>query len=128
MNRNDATRTLARLIGKGFAWEEDPKALTGDDREAARAEYREARQALEAAKAARDAREAELLAADAEFQRLRQAVRDADTRQGKASSGAHRDRLKVGTVDRLGRLGNVFCIVAAGDNWQEVVDKVKAKK
>lgn len=128
MNRNDATRTLARLIGKGFAWREDPKALTGEEREAARAEYRAARAAVDAAREARDARREAVLAADADYQATREAVKAADLRLTAASSGAHRNRLTVGSVTRLGGLGDVFNVTATGDNWQEVVDKVKAKK
>jgi hypothetical protein len=119
MNERQAIARLRKLIGPKLAYRVDHKAPTADEREVIRAKYDAAKQAADAAVAARKARYEQLLAGDAEYQRLKAEASAAETAATKARAGLHARRITVGRDQ-----GWIFSVVAEGDNWSEVVDKV----
>lgn len=104
--------------GTRFFYRVDPKAPDADERERLRAEFQRTRDAMRAADDARAKRLAEVLAADAEYQRLKAAHAEAK-RAHEAVPASHRYRISVGRDHQF-----FISTVAEGDNWSEVVDKV----
>ena len=119
MNRTQALAKLKKVLGKNLAYREDPAALVGDEREAAEVKRKVFRDLQKLFGELRDARRAEVLAADAEFQRLSAQYSAAREAANKASGDAYGRRITVGTSSDL-----FFHVKAEGDNWQEVVDKL----
>lgn len=123
MDQKAAVAKLRKLLGSGFAYRTNPKALTGELREQAVANSRAALQAAkEAEVAAAEKREA-ILAADTEYQRMLAEAKALRRAAVDASSVASQRRVTVG-LDR----GWCFSVQAEGDNWQEVVDAVATEK
>lgn len=122
MNKQQAMRELKRILGKRLMWREDPDAPVGEVREAAIAIATAARDASREASDAVNARSKALLAGDAEFQRLAAVAGKAREAMEKTRGAAHRHRITVGTDE-----GFAFAVKAQGDNWQDVVDQLKAK-
>jgi len=126
MERSTAVKKLAKMLGKGFGYRIDIKAPTPDERE-------EAKAALPAAVAERDRlkelkqkRYEAVLAADAEYQSLRQAHTEAHKKAGNLSSILHRRKITVGNSMNLGGFG-MFSVKAEGDSWEEVIEKLTKK-
>ena len=123
MNRTQALAKLKKVLGKKLAYREDPSALIGDDREAAEVKRKLLRDAQHIIRDALEARRVEVLAADAEFQRLSAQYRRTREAADKASGEAYARRIAVGTLIDIAGMG-AFSVKAEGDNWQEVVDKL----
>lgn len=123
MDKATAVRKLHKIIGKGFGYQLNPKALDKDGREAAKAELKTANAEKDRASAALEARRQELLAGDQDYQAKLVAYRAARKHAEKLSSQSYACRITVGTTDRVGGFG-FFHVKADGDNWQEVLDKV----
>lgn len=118
MNQKQAIAKLSKLIGPTFGYRVDPKAPDAEQREALHAAWAEAKARRDAAAEVRDARRAEVLRADAEYQRLKGEAAAAEAALERAGAGRWHYRVSVGRCSKL-----FFSVVAEGDNWQEVVDK-----
>ena len=123
MERIVAIRKLRKLIGKGFAYRINPKALTGEEREAAEAELKLATAEMVRVRAERDDRYKAILAADPEYQRLLAAHNEAYKRQKKLMGDVHSRKISVGDTSS----GFFYLVNAEGDSWEEVIDKLTAK-
>ena len=121
MERTTAIRTLGKLLGKHLAYRVDPKAPSSEEREAARTRSKELVDRKAAAHTALMARR-EALLQDPEYQSLMAAWREADKALSHNSGVMHHYKITVGTTDNL-----FFHVRAQGDNWEEVITKVKAK-
>lgn len=121
MNQTQAIAKLKKIIGKGFGYRVDPKALNAEERDAASIKARALREQKVAAEEAMQARRNEVLRGDATYQSLKieyEALRKAHE---VASRGLYRKRITVGHVSSM-----FFSVRADGDNWDEVVAKVAA--
>lgn len=123
MERAVALKRLERLLGKKLGWRINPKAPTQEEREAAKAELPLAIEDRNALKEQRHARYQEILAADSEYQRLYGAHKAASERVDKLSSITRHHKITVGTSNGL-----FFVVKAEGDSWEEIIDKLTAKK
>lgn len=123
MNRTDAFKKLKRILGKDFRYREDPRALVGEEREQAILAWRKALGASQAAEEAMKAKREELLR-DPEYLRLKAENLAAYEATKQTGSVTLARRVTVGTISGHGMF---FSIIAQGDNWQEVVDKLTAK-
>lgn len=123
MEKSTAVRRLHKILGKGFGYRENRKALDKEGREAARSELKAANAERESLRAAADARRNELLSGDQDYQEKLAAYRAARERAERLLSRTHSYRITVGTRSDAGGFG-FFHVKAEGDNWQEVYDKV----
>lgn len=117
MNQTQALAKLKQIIGPKLGYRIDKDAPGPDERERRRAEFLRTRDAMMEADKARAERLAEVLAADAEYQRLKAAHAEAK-RAHEAVPSYHRKRITVGRVGSM-----FFSVVADGDCWAEVVEK-----
>jgi hypothetical protein len=122
VNQKQALTKLGKLIGRQLAYRIDNKAPGPEERERRREAFLAAKAEAERTEAARVARLNEVLAADAEYQRLKAAAKAAADRRESMPSYRH----KRITVGRQGSM--FFTILADGDNWAEVVEKIEADK
>lgn len=123
MERAVALKKLRKILGGKFGYRFDPRAPDTDERNAAREEAKALSEHCKAAEAARDARRDALLAADDEYQRLKetaQALRDA---KETAWSVAHHYRVTVGTSS-----GMFFHVRAQGSSWEDVIKQLETKR
>jgi hypothetical protein len=125
MNITQAKAALIKLYGKKAAWRYNDRAFKGDEREALHAKLPELSAAYTQAKAAMDARRAELLR-DPEYQRLRKETARAEGEHSEALAGALHRRVTVGYMSGVAGL-EFFHVTAEGDNWQDAIDKARAK-
>lgn len=123
MNQTQAIKRLRALLGNSVAWRTNPEALTAEEKESYLQASPILRGVVEGLKVAVDRRRREILAGDAEFNRLRDALKAAE--EAKQSNSSRIMSYRV-TVGRAGSL--FFTVEAQGDNWEEVVAKVEAKK
>ena len=118
MNQAQAIAKLKKLIGPKFGYRVDPKAPDAEERERIRGLIALAADEVRIAEAARTAKREALLAGDPEYQRLK-AAHEAAKQRREGLPSVHHKRVTVG------RVGSVFfSVVADGDNWSEVVEKV----
>lgn len=124
MERKIAVMRLGKLIGKGFGYRVNAKAPTPEERAEARALLPAAIEERNALREKRRIRHEEILAADAEYQRLSAEARVADEKVGKISSTTRHFKFTVGRT-----IGNLFFqVMAEGDSWEDVIDKLAKKK
>ncbi len=123
MERSVAIKKLIKILGKSLGYQVDSKAPTREEREAAQAELPAANAERERLSKAREARMQALLAADQEYQSLMTAWKAARERADKLRSISHHHKIKVGTTNSM-----FFHVRAEGDSWEEVIDKLTAKK
>jgi hypothetical protein len=123
MNLAQARAAIRRLIGPKAMWRYDEGAPSADERVELRMALPVLESARESARVAVQRRKDELLAGDAEYQRLRQTWHDANNEAARGLASAHRYRVSVGKDTGL-----FFHILAEGDNWQDAIDKLKAKQ
>jgi hypothetical protein len=126
MNQTQALSALKKILGPKLGYRINPKAATAEEREEAQAQRPELRAAREAAQAAMEARRLAILEGDAEYQRLKaewtKAKKAAEENAGASTSY----RITVGTVSDVGGLG-FFHVKAEGDNWDDVITKLRDK-
>lgn len=122
MDRNVAIRKLARILGKTFGYQIDPKAPKRDEREAAQAALAGAIAERDAANAKRDARYRALLDNDPEYQVLKANALAARERVSHLSAITHHFKITVGTQSKL-----FFHVAAQGDTWEDVLVNLKSK-
>jgi len=123
MERAVAIKKLGKILGKSLGYRVDPKAPDQDDRDEARAKLREESPKREALKKAMEARRAEVLNADAEYQRLKAEHAEAAKLCDRLSSIQYHYRFTVGTSN-----GMFFSVKAQGDNWEEIIAKLTEKR
>jgi hypothetical protein len=123
MERAVAIKKLGKILGKSLGYRVDPKAPDQDDRDEARAKLREATPKREALSKEMDARRAEVLQADAEYQRLKAEHGNAKKNCDELFSITCRYRFMVGTSNSM-----FFLIKAQGDSWEEIIDKLTVKQ
>lgn len=123
MKLNTALKKLKQLLGSTAGYRVNDKAPTAEEREAAKA-------ALPAAQAERkrlsellEARRTEVLAADAEYQRVGKELKAARDLANRLAGITMCHRITVGKS-----YGLFFSVMAEGDSWEEVFDKITAKK
>lgn len=123
MQRSVAVAKLGQMLGKSLGYRIDDKAPTKDERAAAR-------EALKLAVAERDRLQAQkrercdtILAADHEYQELKQAYAAANKKVEMLGSITRRVRLTVGVST-----GIFFHVKAEGDSWEEIIEKLQAQK
>lgn len=121
MNQTQALSTLKRLVGPKLGYRVDNKAPGAEEREQLITRKRETAARVRAILEALDARRQAVLAADAEYQRLRAEHQAAKSLHEAIPSPYHK-RITVGRVGSL-----FFSVIADGDNWAEVVEATKAK-
>lgn len=115
MNLAQALVKAKKILGAKAYITTYPRALVGEEREAALAAQREAIAQRTAAKEARDARRSAVLAADPEYQRLKAEWIAAEARV-ESFGGLYRKRVEIGTR------GSLFnSIKADGDNFAEAL-------
>jgi hypothetical protein len=121
MERTVALKKLGALLGKKMGWRIDPKAPTPEDRAAAQAALPQAIEERKRLQEQRQARYDAILAADAEYQQLLAAHREA-VKRAECLAGITRHRkITVGTSE-----GMFFLVTAEGDSWEEVLGKLSA--
>ena len=123
MERAAAISKLGKILGKKLGYRVDPKAPTREEREAARTELPTAIAERKVLAEKKEARCKVLLEADAEYQALTAAYDKAREHTNKLSAITRHYKITVGVSDSM-----FFLIKAEGDSWEEVVDKLTAKK
>jgi chromosome segregation ATPase len=126
MDKHVAIKKVHQILGKGFGYRENPKAGTKDDREKAKAELKGANAERDRLRAALEAKKQTILSADAEYQKALATYREARKRVEALSSKSHSYRVTVGNTHSAGGFG-FFSVMAEGDNWEEVLEKVTKK-
>lgn len=121
MNITQAKTALLRLYGNKATWRYNEKAPKADEREEIKTQLPALTAAKNEAKEACDQRRKELLQ-DPEYVRLRAAWQSAERAADNALSLMHSYRVCVGTTN-----GMFFHVTAQGDNWQDTIDKARAK-
>jgi hypothetical protein len=127
MERAIAVKKLRALLGPKLGYKFDPKAPDKDEREAARAELKEAAKIRDDLAKALDLRRKELCDADPQYQTISDGLKVARARLDKLNAVAYRHRVEVGTTTNLGMF-NAFRVAAQGDSWEEVIAEVKRKR
>lgn len=123
MERSVAIKKLGKIIGKSLGYRVDPRAPTPEERAAAKIELSEAYAERDKLKEKRDERYRAILAADQEYQRLHAEHQAAYKRVDKLCSITCHYKITVGETN-----GTVFLQRAEGDSWEEVIEKLTAKK
>ena len=119
MERAVAVKKLTKLLGKSMAFEVNSKAPDEDDRNAARAELKEAVADREVVSKTMEARRQEILQADPEYQRLKAEYTVLRQRCDRLSSITRSYRFTAGTANSM-----FFHVRAQGDSWEEVIAKL----
>lgn len=127
MTKQDGWRIAQRILGKNAAYRDNPKAPDAEARAQAIAEYPNVNAAYEALKSARDARYREVLANDAEYQRLVAETKAADKVRSDVSWRRHGKRLTLGRLQGVAGM-QFFAVEAEGDNWEDAIRNLKAKQ
>jgi hypothetical protein len=123
MDRATAVKRLGKILGKNAGYRIDPKAPSPEEREKATVELPALTAAKQAAMAARDKRYNELLAGDAEYQRLKAEAKQASDAAAHSSGVRSHRKITVG-VSR----GIFFEVKAEGDSWEEIFQKLEERK
>lgn len=121
MERSIAVKKLRAMLGKEFGYRINPKAPSREEREAAKEALPAARDLCTTLNEKKRARLEAVLAADAEYQTLKEqytvALRDKDRIAGRS----YGHKISVGKT-----VGNLFFMVKAeGDSWEEIFAKLK---
>jgi hypothetical protein len=123
MERAVAVKKLAKILGKTLGYRVDPKAPDAEQRAAAQAQLAEAQAVRDQARQKRDERYKVILA-DKEYQDLVAAYNAAKKITDKLSYQAHHHyKFTVGNSNGL-----FFHVMAQGDSWEEVIDKLTTKR
>jgi hypothetical protein len=123
MERSVAIKKLTKLLGKTLMWRINPKAATPEEREAAKAAFPEASAEAKRLKELREARYAAVLEADVEYQSLKTQAKAASDHASRLSGIMFSRKITVGVNNGL-----FFHVKAEGDSWEDVIQKLTAKK
>ena len=122
MERAAALKKLGKLLGKGFRYGIDNSAPSPEARAAAAAMLPSAIAGRNNLIEQLNERRAVLLAADAEYQKLLCAVRDARADAETLSARARHFKITVGVTNGL-----FLSVKAQGDSWEHIFQQLKAK-
>jgi chromosome segregation ATPase len=122
MQRSTAIAKLSKLLGKSLGYRVDPTAPSAWVRDQARAELAQARPQREALAKALEARSREILGADADYQRLKAEVAEAQRHCDALAAVTSHYRFTVGISNSL-----FFTVKAQGDSWEQVIEKLTPK-
>jgi hypothetical protein len=120
MERSIAVKKLHKILGKGFGYKVDPKAPLQEDRDKVRAVLKSAISERDRLRAECAERQKAVLDGDQEYQKRYKALKAAREYVDKLSWTTHHYRVTVGNSS-----GMFFHVKAQGDNWEEVIEKLK---
>lgn len=120
MERAIAVKKLGKLLGKSLGYRVDPKGLTAEEREEARAALKVANEETRTLLEQREARMKALLDADLEYQQIKAAHDVAKKNRDRHASRCYHYKFTVGTSN-----GIFFHVKAQGDSWEEVIAKIE---
>jgi hypothetical protein len=123
MERLTALKKVKSLLGPKYGYRIDKFAVSPEEREAARQELPAAQAEYKKLKEQREARRQSLLEGDAEYQRLNTECVKSVRHCEKLSGAIYRRKFTVGKSNGL-----FFVVKAEGDSWEEVIEKLTAKK
>jgi hypothetical protein len=121
MERQIAIKKLTKLLGKNLGYRVDPKAPDQDDRDEARANLKIVGATRDELREAVRQRCNALLAADAEYQRLKVEFEKARETSDVLAATLSHYRFTAGIIGSHG----FFVIKAQGDSWEEVIAKLE---
>lgn len=121
MERAVAIKKLSKMLGKSFGYRVDMKAPDQEQRDEARAKLKIASAERDALIKQREARLQEILQADAEYQRLQAAQKEARKHCDELLVISSRYRFTVGTSSSM-----FFHVKAQGDTWEQIIAKLSA--
>lgn len=122
MTPKQALAKLKPFLGPHAAYRMNPHASDADERAAALLELPALRANRDALKAARSKRAEELLANDAEYQRLKSEEKLATDRHSVTWGRSQSYRITVGHTSSM-----FFHVDAQGDTWADVLTKLATK-
>lgn len=123
MERATAIKKLVKILGKKAGWRIDNGAPSKEERAAAQEAMKPAYEEKRQVGLALEKRRTELLAADAEYQTLLAAHEAIFSRCQKLRDIALREKITVGTNESI-----FFHVEATGDSWEEIFQKLAAKR
>lgn len=124
MTRDQAVKKLLKLYGKKACYRVDEKAGDAFDREQAQEHLKSLNKQKKEVDERLDARRKELLATDAEYQRILAEWMQLRQQQNALMEAAHSYRFAAGYID--GYLG-AFHVDGQGDTWEQVFEELKKK-
>jgi hypothetical protein len=124
MERSIALKKIRKLLGDKMGYRISAKAPGPEARAEARLALTPAIEERNKLREQQRVRYEEILAADAEYQRLVAATKAANEKVDKLSSTTRWFKITVGVT--IG--GLLFSVKAEGDSWEEVIDKLTKKK
>lgn len=127
MNVTQAKTALRKLYGAKAAWRYSEKAPKAEERETLLAQLPKLQNTAEMLKHQVMQRREELLK-DTEYLALHQQWETARKATDKAMARLHSYRVSVGCVGGEINGFSFFHVEAEGDNWQEAIDKARAKR
>lgn len=122
MERAIALKKLGNLLGNKLCYRVNSKAPTSEEREAAKIELAACLPTKTKLKEQMEARYRQILADDAEYQRLSAEYKAARERSDKLWGITHRHKFTVGVSN-----GMFFAVKAEGDSWEEVIGKIETE-
>lgn len=125
MDRATALNKLRKRFGKNFGYRVDPNAPKQEDRDAARAALGPACKERDALVQRLEERRKAILQADAEYQQLLEQSRAARKAVDKLGSITRHHKITIGETV-MG--GLYFSVHAEGDSWEQIFEKLDAKK
>lgn len=123
MDRQTAIKKLGKLLGKNLGYRVDQTAPKAEDREAAQAAIPDAIKKRDAARKAQEDRRIAILAADTEYQRLKEEAIAASETVSRLFTVTQHFKITVGTSSPM-----FFQIEAQGDSWESIIEIITAKK
>lgn len=123
MDRTTAITKLRKLLGKTMGYRVDPAAPKQEKRDAAHAALGPSIENRKTLVEQKEKRAAAILAADAEYQRLKAEAKAASEKVEALSAVARGYKITVGTTNGL-----FFVVKAEGDSWEQVISKLTAKE
>jgi uncharacterized coiled-coil DUF342 family protein len=123
MERAVAIKKLTKLFGKKLGYRVNANAPSADERAVAKEQVAAAVAERNKLKEARDERHRAILAADAEYQNLHAAHKEASERVDKLYSVTRHYKITIGELDQ-----GFFFQRAEGDSWEEVIAKLTEKQ
>ena len=119
MERAVALKKLRKLLGDQVGYRFNDKAPTRDERDIAKAELPGAIIERNKIKDQRDARYSAILAADADYQRLKTEYDVAREHVHRLADATTQQKITVGISNSM-----FFHVKAEGDSWEEIIDKL----
>lgn len=123
MERSVAIKKLGKLLGKSLGYRVNDKAPTREERAAAQEALKPAIEERNRLQVQKSDRLRAVLSADAEYQRLHEAVEAARKKVDRLGSISRHYKITVGKSNSI-----FFHVLAEGDSWEEVIGKLEAER